>query len=99
VSAKDNPTIQQEYDLSVREYIIVQALLNEPHVLEIIPDGLISDSPQEWLLLQHLNGIVRVMPFHQLMGLLAFLSLVSSTNYWIQLELIGQSYGGVVDLP
>ena len=46
MSAKDNPTIQQEYDLSVREYIIVQALLNEPHVLEIIPDGLISDSPQ-----------------------------------------------------
>lgn len=73
MSAKNNPTIQQEYDLSVREYVVVQALLNEPHVLEIIPDGLISDPPQEWLLLQHLNSIVRVMPFHWLMALLAFL--------------------------
>ena len=74
MSAKDNPTVQQKYDLSVREYIIVQALLNEPHVLEIIPYGLISYPPQEWLLLQHLNSIVRVMPFNRLMALLAFLS-------------------------
>jgi hypothetical protein len=58
-------------------------------VLEVIPDSLISDPSQEWLLLQHLNGIVRVMPFHRLMALQAFLGLVSSTNDWIQLELIG----------
>lgn len=74
MSAKDNPSVQQEYDLSVREYIIVEALLYEPHVLEIIPDCLIADPPQEWLLLQHLKSIVRVMPFHRLMGLLAFLA-------------------------
>ena len=48
MSAKNNPTVQQDYDLRVREYIIVQALLYEPHMLEMIPDSLISDPPQEW---------------------------------------------------